>query len=222
MQVRVIYKDSTDSDTMAFLDSDGSANNNLKRPTPFPNATDSQWHHLVLTTLPSNTSGYALYLDGALVAQQPLPTGQGSIEVDGGHPILLSEAAIMLCSRSDGVSSRHLTGSVTHLMLFDEALGPSGVRALHQAVPFPAAAPAPGPVSDSIVHSLQNVAAEQQQAVLCFVNNSVPGVSSCSSGQTCAPVPTDSFFANLKLAGEHESLLVQRFQAYNSCLLMHA
>ena len=202
LQLRTIWKDDTDSNSTTFLDSDGSANNNLGRPAPFPNATDSQWHHVVLTSLPSNASGYQVYLDGALVAQQPLLSDQGIIEVTGGNPIVLSQAPIMLCSRSDGAPDRHLTGSVTHLTIYNEAVGPSGVRSLYAAVPLPAAAPAPGPVSSPVVHSLQNVASEQQQATLCFLGDSVPGVSACSSG-SCIPVPTDALFGNLKLAGEH-------------------
>ena len=206
LQLRTIFKDDSDSNSTTFLDSDGSANNNLGRPAPFPNATDSQWHHVVLTTLPSNASGYQVYLDGALVAQQPLLSGQGIIEVTGGNPVTLSQAAIMLCSRSDGAPDRHLTGSVTHLTIFNKAVGPSGVRSLFEAIPLPAAAPAQGPVSNSIIHSLQNVASEQQQAALCFLGDSVPGVSSCSSG-SCVPVPTDALFGNLKLAGEHLKLI---------------
>ena len=196
-----------DSNSTTFLDSDGSANNNLGRPAPFPNATDSLWHHVVLTTLPSNDSGYQVYLDGALVAQQPLLSGQGIIEVTGGNPVMLSQAAIMLCSRSDGAPDRHLTGSVTHLTIFNEAVGPSGVRSLYEAVPLPAAAP--GPVSDSIVHSLQNIASEQQQAVLCFLGDSVSGIGACSSG-SCVPVPMDALFGRLKLAG-------QQFDSGHAC-----
>ncbi len=234
--MRVIFKDDDDSDAMTFLDSDGSANNNLKRPKPFPNATDSDWHHFVLTTHQTNQSGYLIYLDGVLVAQQPLLSGQGNIEVSGGDPFIVTQARIMLCSRSDGADSRHLSGSVTHLTIFNEAISPSGARALYEAVPAAStpAALAPGPavpVSASIVASLQNLASEQQQSALCFVGDSVPGISACSNGQTCIPVNPDALFGNLRVAGEPSaisqmliiaSMLLLSFTSQVSALPVHS
>jgi hypothetical protein len=101
---------------------------------------DGNWHLLSLTTLPqtitagstnstesANIKGYQLYVDGALVGEM-LPDqvytnmlGGSHTSSGGGAPMGLS-GDMYLCSRGDESQGRMMSGSLAHLMIWDQPL----------------------------------------------------------------------------------------------------
>ncbi|KAG1665487.1 hypothetical protein FOA52_007619 [Chlamydomonas sp. UWO 241] len=152
--VRAVVKDSTDSGSDTFLDSDGavgdstrSAPLNSSKGAYHSNISDSEWHHLVLTTSPiPGKRGFTIYVDGWRVADLP-PTNNPELApealfpTDGGEPIMLT-GPISVCGRADLDPSRTFAGRVSQLMIFDEALTANDINELWYAQMFPADAAA--------------------------------------------------------------------------------
>ncbi|KAL4430893.1 hypothetical protein ABPG75_006149 [Micractinium tetrahymenae] len=163
--VRAIVADASDSGPdLFYLDSDGTVGSDLTqegRPrTPLHAGkgryvNDGRWHMITLSTLPSGTKGYALYIDGDLAGQlgPGSATTDGSpVDATGGGPANLTDT-IYLCSRSDSDYQRFFDGSVAHLLLFDRALTAQNVAGLYKAYSVnntgePAATAASGPAVD--------------------------------------------------------------------------
>ena len=105
-----------------------------------PPIDDGNWHLLSLTTLPqpitagttystntTNIKGYQLYVDGALVGEM-LPDqvftnmlGGTHTSSGGGAPMGLT-GDMYLCSRGDESQGRMMSGSLAHMMIWDEPL----------------------------------------------------------------------------------------------------
>lgn len=76
-----------------------------------------------------------MYLDGALAATLNASTNssdsQNPVTVDGGKPLNFG-GDMFLCGRADGEPSRHFSGSISHLAIFDAALTPLGIQVRHK------------------------------------------------------------------------------------------
>ncbi|KAK9815241.1 hypothetical protein WJX72_000491 [[Myrmecia] bisecta] len=133
---RAIVKD--DDDTFAgassrvWLDSDNTLGSNDVRNTQRANFTDGQWHMVTLTTHAAGGQGYELYVDGNL--RGSLQGDQSAFHVDGGDPIMLANAPLILCGRADLAADRHFAGKLSQFGVWDQALTQADVMALWEAV----------------------------------------------------------------------------------------
>ena len=85
----------------------------------------------LLTTMPvSWLQGFSLYVDGQLNATSKAP--QAFWHTDGGDPIV-TEAPLVLCGRSDHVSSSGFNGKLTGLSVWNRPLSSDQVKSLWQA-----------------------------------------------------------------------------------------
>ncbi|CAG9467585.1 unnamed protein product [Pedinophyceae sp. YPF-701] len=140
--LRAIFKDATGTDegpsSRTYVDSDGTIGSDTP-PVPKTSSPDASvdsdglWHHAVLSTLPGRADGYSLFLDGVRVATLDNSSTPDRAQVDGGASFQPS-GPIVLCTRSDGLPTRHYTGRLSSLDLFNAALGEEQVRALHESV----------------------------------------------------------------------------------------
>ncbi|KAL3149191.1 hypothetical protein ABBQ32_002019 [Trebouxia sp. C0010 RCD-2024] len=151
--LRALVKDSSDTaNVTSHTDSDGrvgfdyNAGYGDSRPSSRQFLADGLWHMATLTTLRNSTQGYALLLDGFLVGLQSsadLYTVDNTTVLagpDGGRPMML-DGKVVLCSHSDATfsangsisapGSRHYNGGISKLSIFDTALSPLHVQALH-------------------------------------------------------------------------------------------
>lgn len=127
----------TGEESQGYIDSDGQIGNNSgPRAVRFP-LLDGNWHMLTLTSEQQGGPGYRMYVDGQLAADLNARTIASSqspeLHVDGGDPMNLT-GSIVLCSRSDDPSDRHLDGNLAYLSLYDEALQGEQIAALYAAV----------------------------------------------------------------------------------------
>ena len=104
-----------------------------------PDLADGQWHMVTLTSAASGAPGVEVYLDG----MPARPAGEAFAMRAGGAPMDLSRE-IYLCGRHDSslraerdMTSYHYTGSLAHLMLFDQPLNAGQVAELYMAVVGP-------------------------------------------------------------------------------------
>lgn len=141
--VRGIVRDGDDvtegSDPMfpLYVDSNGcvSSSNFCLEETPNKTVDDGDWHLLALTTHPSGGEGFQLYVDGELVGE----VVEGETYVDsegdeqtatGGSPMNMT-GDLYLCSRSDEEATRFYSGSLAHLMIWNEALTAESMMSLY-------------------------------------------------------------------------------------------
>ncbi|KAK9797358.1 hypothetical protein WJX73_002152 [Symbiochloris irregularis] len=159
--VRAIVKDSTNTymniSDQVWLDSDGYVSDDNFRASPRMNFTDGQWHMLTLTTLPSGSAGYQIYVDGIWKAE--LNTTNAPLSVaDVGQPIYAG-GTMVLCGRSDYGASRFFDGRVAQLSIYDYALSNTTIGALYKSIMgvlpiYVGAPPPPGPAVDQTFLSL--------------------------------------------------------------------
>jgi hypothetical protein len=147
---RLYVRDSLDVDmgnvSTGYIDSDGKiADNTGPRDGPFP-LLDGGWHMLSVTSQPQGGAGYRLYHDGQLVADlngktvpvvkndDGITSSTGELmHVDGGDKMVL-DGNIILCSRGDDPSQRHIDADIAYLSMWDVALNDTQLEALYNVV----------------------------------------------------------------------------------------
>jgi hypothetical protein len=104
---RVVVRSKSDGfDSSEFADT----NNGMGQHEPL---SDGAWHHLLLTTTPSDEpAGFDLYVDGTLASVER-NYGGGPIDPGG---------SVFLCARADVEGARFFTGRMARVAFFDTSL----------------------------------------------------------------------------------------------------
>lgn len=146
--LRAIVLDTTDPiedpTDPTYLDSDGCVvDPDCTAASEFRSAdpADGQWHQIVLSTSPNEgDKGFRIFIDGAeaaaMVDGNDYLSNLGTIHTATGGEALDLGGDIHLCSRVDENENRFLSGSITQLKIWNEALTDHQIQDLYDIDPF--------------------------------------------------------------------------------------